>query len=97
LKFSPRNKNIYVSIEEKGNKIRTIVRDEGPGINEGDMKKLFGKFQRLTARPTGGELSTGLGLSIVKKYIKAMGGKVSCESGSGSGASFIIELKKVKK
>jgi len=97
LKFSPRNKNIYVSIEEKGNKIRTIVRDEGPGINEGDMKKLFGKFQRLTARPTGGELSTGLGLSIVKKYIKAMGGKVSCESGSGSGASFIVELKKVKK
>jgi len=92
VKFSPKGKNIYVTIEQRGDKIRTIVRDEGPGIGEKDMKKLFGKFQKLSAKPTGGELSTGLGLSIVKKYIEAMNGRVWCESELGSGASFIVEL-----
>lgn len=47
--------------------VRVEVQDEGQGISPDDMKKLFGKFARLAARPTGGEHSTGLGLSIVKK------------------------------
>ncbi len=74
--------------------IRVEVQDEGQGISEDDMKKLFGKFARLTARPTGGEHSTGLGLSIVKKMVEAMNGRVWCESELGKGATFIVELPK---
>ncbi|TAE23800.1 MAG: response regulator [Candidatus Kapaibacterium sp.] len=72
--------------------LRLEVADEGPGISAEDMKKLFGKFARLTAQPTGGEDSTGLGLAIVKKMVEAMNGKVWCESELGKGATFIVEL-----
>ena len=72
--------------------VRIEVQDEGPGLSEEDMKKLFGKFQRLSAKPTSGEQSTGLGLSIVKKMVEAMNGKVWCESTLGKGAVFVVEL-----
>lgn len=72
--------------------IRIEIQDEGPGISPEEMTKLFGKFVRLSARPTGGEHSTGLGLSIVKKMVEAMQGRVWCESELGKGATFIVEL-----
>ena len=68
------------------------VREQGPGINAEDQKKLFQKFTRLTARPTGGEGSTGLGLSIVKRLVDAMGGNIQCQSTPGDGAVFIVRL-----
>ncbi|MBD1210560.1 MAG: hypothetical protein H9535_19185 [Ignavibacteria bacterium] len=75
--------------------VRIEVQDEGEGISPDDMTKLFGKFARLSVRPTGGEHSTGLGLSIVKKMVEAMNGYVWCESEVGKGATFIVELPKV--
>jgi signal transduction histidine kinase len=72
--------------------IRFEVRDEGPGLTDDDKSKLFGKFARLSAQPTGGEHSTGLGLSIVKKMVDAMDGSVYCESTLGKGSAFIVEL-----
>jgi signal transduction histidine kinase len=63
---------------------------------EEDKPRLFKKFQKLRARPTDGESSTGLGLSIVKKYVEAMKGKVWCESEFGHGAKFIIEFKRTR-
>jgi len=62
-----------------------------------DPKKPFGKFARLSAKPTGGEHSTGLGLSIVKKMVEAMHGKVWCESELGRGATFIVDLHSTRK
>jgi signal transduction histidine kinase len=76
--------------------VRIEVQDEGPGISDEDMKRLFGKFARLSAQPTGGEHSTGLGLSIVKKMVEAMHGHVWCESELGAGARFIVELPKAE-
>jgi signal transduction histidine kinase len=76
--------------------VRVEVQDEGEGISEADMTKLFVKFARLSARPTGGEHSTGLGLSIVKKMVEAMNGRVWCESELGKGATFIVELPRGK-
>lgn len=72
--------------------VRVEVRDEGSGLSAEDKTKLFGKFARLSAQPTGGEHSTGLGLSIVKKIVEAMQGRVWCESELGQGARFIVEL-----
>ncbi len=92
VKYSPSDKNVYVRVLAKHGKIRVEVQDEGPGLTEEDKSKLFGKFARLSAQPTGGEHSTGLGLSIVKKMVEAMNGNVWCESEYGHGATFIMEL-----
>jgi signal transduction histidine kinase len=92
VKYSPRGKNVFVRVKSTANGVRVEVEDEGPGLSEEDKSKLFGKFARLSARPTGGEHSTGLGLSIVKKMVEAMNGKVWCESELGKGARFIVGL-----
>jgi signal transduction histidine kinase len=69
------------------------VADEGPGLSPDDVSRLFGRFQRLSARPTGGESSTGLGLSIVKRIVELHGGSVAGRSpGPGRGTTFIIRL-----
>ncbi len=92
VKYSPQGKHVFVTIKADNAAVRVEVRDEGQGISTDDMKKLFGKFARLSARPTGGEHSTGLGLSIVKKMVEAMNGRVWCESELGKGTTFIVEL-----
>ena len=92
VKYSPPGKNIHVRLKQSPESVRCEVQDEGPGLSAEDQKKLFGKFARLSAKPTGGEHSTGLGLSIVKKMVEAMNGKVWCESEPGKGATFIVEL-----
>ena len=96
LKYSPQNTKVCVELSSAGGKVRFSVCDEGPGLTEDDKQKLFGKFARLSAEPTGGEHSTGLGLSIVKKMVEMMGGEVRCESESGKGAAFIVELQEYK-
>ncbi len=95
VKYSPHGKNAFVRVLSDKDVVRIEVKDEGQGISPDDMKKLFGKFARLSAQPTGGEHSTGLGLSIVKKMVAAMQGKVWCESEVGRGATFIVELPRV--
>jgi two-component system, sensor histidine kinase and response regulator len=93
VKYSPFGKNVFVSVaEHSSSQTRIEIRDEGPGISAEEQQLLFGKFIRLSARPTGDEHSTGLGLSIVKKMVEAMNGKVWCESELGKGARFIVEL-----
>jgi signal transduction histidine kinase len=92
VKYSPQEKNITIRLQSRAGVVRVEVQDEGEGISPEDMQKLFGKFVRLSARPTGGEHSTGLGLSIVKKMVEAMSGRVWCESEVGKGATFIVEL-----
>lgn len=95
VKFSPPNKKVWASLEDQNDEIRISIRDEGPGLTEDDIKKLFKPFQRLSAQPTAGEKSTGLGLSIVKKYVDIMGGRVWCESEPGKGANFIVTFQKI--
>jgi two-component system sensor histidine kinase/response regulator len=92
LKYSPHGKYVWISLSASYAGLRVLVKDEGPGISEEDRKRMFGKYARLTAQPTGGEHSTGLGLSIVKKMVDALQGKIWCESEVGSGATFIVEL-----
>ena len=94
IKFSNHNTKVNVTLKEEKQTIRFEIEDEGPGIMEEDKPRLFQKFQKLNAQPTGGESSSGLGLSIVKKYVEAMKGKVWCESEFGKGAKFIVEFKK---
>ncbi len=94
VKYSPPDRDIFVRLKSGAENVRVEVRDQGPGLSAEDQKKLFGKFARLSAKPTGGEHSTGLGLSIVKKMVEAMKGRVWCESEPGKGATFIVEFAK---
>ncbi len=92
LKFSPFDTVITTKIECFVNEIRIRVSDQGPGITNEDREKIFGKFTKLSARPTGNEVSTGLGLSIVKQIMELLGGRVECDSLHKGGASFILIL-----
>lgn len=92
VKYSPLKTTVHVTTELRSGRAFVRVRDEGPGISVEDQRKMFGKFTRLSALPTGGESSNGLGLSIVKRLAEAMHGSVRCESKLGQGATFILEL-----
>src|ERR1700675_3279446 len=93
IKYSPIGGKIalLVSHEENNNVIR--IADEGAGLSPEDLGRLFGRFQRLSAKPTAGESSTGLGLSIVKRIIDMHGGQVTANSqGPGQGSTFTVLL-----
>lgn len=92
VKFSPEGSVIEVESFRKGDAAVVCVRDQGPGISEEDQGKLFQSFQRLSAKPTGGEASTGLGLAIVKKIMDGHKGEVWVESTPGEGSSFCFSL-----
>jgi signal transduction histidine kinase len=92
VKYSPRGREICVRLAQSTSTVRCEVQDQGPGLNQEDQQRLFGKFARLSAKPTAGEPSIGLGLSIVKRLAEAMDGRVWCESELGRGATFILTL-----
>lgn len=92
VKYSPPNTMIEVRVNAFPDHVLLEVKDEGPGLTNEDQKQLFQKFARLSAKPTDGESSNGLGLSIVKKLVEAMGGTVSCHSVIGQGATFAVKL-----
>lgn len=90
VKYSPCNTHVNIRISREENVVSCDIQDEGPGLNAADQQKLFGKFTRLTPKPTGGEHSTGLGLFIVKKLVEAMKGRVRCHSELGKGTAFTV-------
>jgi signal transduction histidine kinase len=90
IKFSPRNSVVRVSLEQKSGCVRLEVHDEGPGVAADETERIFAKYARGSARPTGGEKSTGLGLSIVRQLAGAMNARVWCESQLGHGSSFVL-------
>ncbi len=92
LKFSPAASRVTVRVVARPEVVRVEVRDEGPGLRAEDFPRLFGRFVRLSARPTGGEPSTGLGLSIVKQLVELHGGRVGAESDASGGSTFFFEL-----
>ena len=91
IKFSPPHRAVYLGAysDEKGN-VKLSVRDEGPGFSEEDKQQLFQQFTRLSARPTRGESSHGLGLSIVKKLVSHLAATIELVSEQKKGSEFII-------
>jgi two-component system, sensor histidine kinase and response regulator len=92
IKFSHTFKNITISINGQNDRIRISVKDEGQGFTEEDMNYIYQKFQKLSARPTGGEHSSGLGLSIVKHLVDRLGGQINLITEQNVGSEFIITL-----
>ncbi|MFW5662692.1 MAG: hybrid sensor histidine kinase/response regulator, partial [Bacteroidota bacterium] len=94
VKYSPRKREIFIKSFENENHAYYSVKDQGPGFTEEDQNKLYDKFAKLSARPTGDELSTGLGLSIVKNYVERIGAEIELVTSPGNGAEFIIKVEK---
>ena len=93
IKYSPIGGAIDLLVGPAPDGIRVEVRDQGAGLSPEDISRLFGRFQRLSAKPTAGETSTGLGLSIVKRIVDLHGGQIAVESaGPGQGAIFRMTL-----
>ncbi len=97
VKFTPHGRKVYVRTftendETNGEKINFSIRDEGPGISEEDQKLIFSKFAKLSARPTGNENSTGLGLSIVKKLLENLEGEIEFRSRLNEGTEFVVKI-----
>lgn len=92
IKFSPHGTEIKFILIKDGDRVRCGIRDEGPGISSEEASRLFQPFVRGEARPTGGEHSTGLGLSLVRELVTLHEGKVWIDSVLGSGATFWVEL-----
>jgi signal transduction histidine kinase len=92
IKFSPAETTIHIALRSSGGTFSFSVQDQGPGIAEADRKLLFRSFQKLSARPTGGEKSTGLGLAIVKKIVDSHGGTIDVESPAEGGTRFLVTV-----
>ena len=93
IKYSPIGGAIDLLVAQEDGGIIVQVSDQGAGLSPEDISRLFGRFQRLSAKPTAGETSTGLGLSIVKRIVDLHGGRVEVDSaGPGKGAMFKMIL-----
>ncbi|MDQ6755730.1 MAG: GAF domain-containing sensor histidine kinase [Bacteroidota bacterium] len=93
IKYSPSEKNIFITVNKENDNAILIIKDEGQGFIEEDKKNIYQRFVRLSAKPTGGETSTGLGLSIVKSLVDAHNGTIHFESdGKDKGTTFTVSI-----
>ncbi|GEM_PF-6512368 len=92
LKYTPKERKVEVSLKKEANEIILSVKDQGVGIPDNEVHKLFKKFGTTSSRPTNGERSSGLGLYIVKKIMEAMHGDILYERNELGGSTFRLKL-----
>ena len=94
LKYSPPGTCVRVELtaSQDQEQVYLAITDSGPGFTEKDRQQMFKKFARLSARPTAGEDSTGLGLSIVKRLCSLLGVELELDSAPGEGSCFRLVL-----
>ncbi len=93
VKFGPRGGAVSIEATEVRGAVTLTIRDEGQGFEAEDLERVFGEFEMLSARPTAGESSHGIGLSIVRRIVEAHGGTVTARNRTDrSGAEFRIDL-----
>ena len=95
LKYSPGGGTVLVTVKALGPELRIAVSDEGIGIPQDELPKVFERFRRVPRADTASIRGTGLGLYIVSSYVQSMGGSVSAESKTGCGSTFTVTLPRV--
>ena len=92
IKFTYEGGEIEVSILDKEFYIETSVKDNGTGISQDNIKKLFNIESPISANGTAGEKGTGLGLLLCKEFVEKHRGKIWVESELGKGSTFYFSL-----
>jgi len=92
LKFTKPNGSVWITAEKTDNKIIVSVNDDGVGISQENIDKIFKAFQGVTTLGTNGEKGTGLGLMLCKEFVERNHGKIWVESQIGKGSSFKFSL-----
>lgn len=92
IKFTPENGDIEIKSKKENKKLVVSVKDNGNGIAKEAQEKIFDKFVQLENTYTKTGSSTGLGLTITKRFVEMMNGEIKLESEIGKGAKFIVEL-----
>lgn len=93
IKYSYKGSVISIDATEEKGFVKIMVKDEGQGLSNEDMSKLFTKFAVLSSKPTGKETSNGLGLSITKSFVELHNGTIEAVSaGKDRGTTFIVKL-----
>ncbi|WP_159431487.1 two-component system histidine kinase PnpS [Caldanaerovirga acetigignens] len=94
VKYTPNGGNVWIEAESKGDMVEFRVCDNGRGIPEKDIPRIFERFYRVDKHRAAGNGGSGLGLAIVKHLVKAFGGDIRVESKVNQGSKFIFTLKK---
>jgi signal transduction histidine kinase len=76
----------------EGERLKISVRDQGIGMDQKEVRKIFQKFYRTRKAEQSGEAGTGIGLSIVEQIVLQHGGKIEVESAPGRGSCFTLIL-----
>ena len=92
IKFSPAGAHVLIRTLAQNNNVLVEVIDEGPGLTPDDQENLFRHGVPLSNKPTGGESSSGIGLSLCKDLIEAEGGQIGARVNQGKGATFWFSL-----
>lgn len=92
IKYTPARGRITIASGHDHTGVWCEVRDSGPGLSAEDQARLFQPFMRLSARPTSGESSSGLGLYLAHELVRLHGGTLTVRSAPGEGASFRMTL-----
>ena len=92
VKFTPPGGKVEVRVENRGDQLVWTVGDSGPGFTETDLTHVFHDYTRLSAQPTGGESSTGLGLAIAQRLASKLGGKLEAATAESGGALLTLTL-----
>ena len=95
IRFSPVDGTLFITLSALPGKVRIDLQDQGPGVAPADRERIFEPFFRGEVQPDDAVRGTGIGLSIVREYIQAHGGRVDLLP-DGPGAHFRIELPHVK-
>jgi signal transduction histidine kinase len=92
VKYSPPNTQVEIEVVMDSGKIAVHIKDQGIGIAERDLSRIFKPFSKIGTSGTSGEKSTGLGLAIVQRIVTAHGGRIQVRSVPGKGSTFIVEV-----
>jgi signal transduction histidine kinase/CheY-like chemotaxis protein/ligand-binding sensor domain-containing protein len=92
IKFTPAGGQIDVTLRAAGGRATLTVRDNGPGISEEGLKRIFDRFYVVEGMESGLQPGTGLGLALAREIVELHGGHLSAQSVAGHGATFVVDL-----
>ena len=95
IKFTPENGNITMCVEDEDDNYLFTIEDNGIGIKEENLSKIFDSHIMFTTYGTKNEKGTGLGLALCEEFVKYHNGKIWVESEFGKGSKFCFTIPKI--